>query len=181
MKNRSLLFIVILNLTAWAVGQELVLHNFGEGQDGANPWSGVTLRNHRLYGTTLAGGAFRYGTVYEMQHAAGGWRAVVRHDFDRGTDGYTPQGRVVFDKSGNMYGTTPHGGAYDQGIIFMMSRAANAWTERVLYSFTGGSDGAWPAPHLEWDGMGNLYGATLLGGANGYGTVFKFSLANGVS
>lgn len=174
MKTRLLLLIVILNFTAWAGAQERVLHNFGEGQDGAIPSSGVTLRNNRLYGTTLKGGAFGSGTVYQMDRSGADWNEVVIHDFN-GTDGYAPEGKVIFDSSGNMYGTTVIGGDSGMGTVFMMSPTGNTWTETVLYSFTGGADGAYPRPQLEFDNDGNLYGTTELLGVKGGGTVFELS------
>ena len=178
MKTHWLLIIILLNFTAWAAAQETVLHNFGERQDGGNPASGLTLRNNRLYGTTQAGGAYANGTVYEMRRSGGNWLEVVIHDFN-GTDGSAPQGKVVFDSSGNMYGTTFIGGAYGQGTVFKISLTGETWTETVLYSFSGGADGAIPAPQLEFDDRGNLYGTTRQFGAYGGGTVFELSFANG--
>jgi uncharacterized repeat protein (TIGR03803 family) len=178
MKTHWLLIIIVLNFTAWAATQETVLHNFGERQDGGNPASGLTLKNNRLYGTTQAGGAYANGTVYEMRRSGGNWLEVVIHDFN-GTDGSAPQGNVIFDNSGNMYGTTFIGGAYGQGTVFKMSPTGDTWTETVLYSFSGGADGAIPSPQLEFDDRGNLYGTTRQFGAYGGGTVFKLSFANG--
>ena len=77
----------------------------------------------------------------------------------------------VTDKAGNLYGTTPGGGAAGLGAIFKMDTSGN---ETFLYSFTAGNmDGISPNPGLSMDSAGNLYGTTFLGGSNNWGTVFK--------
>jgi uncharacterized repeat protein (TIGR03803 family) len=87
------------------------------------------------------------------------------------TDGYGPSGQLIQDKSGNLYGTTYAGGAYNAGTVFELTTAG---TEKVLYSFKGGpSDGASPAGPLVEDSNGNFYGVTSGGGAYGAGTVFE--------
>src|SRR5436190_2003791 len=87
-----------------------------------------------------------------------------------GSDGARPYAGLIADASGNLYGTTDNGGASGYGTVFKVTPTG---TETVLYSFTGGSDGAYPLAGLIADASGNLYGTTYLGGANGYGTVFK--------
>ena len=72
--------------------------------------------------------------------------------------------------AGNLYGTTEQGGAYGFGVVFKLTPGG---AETVLYSFTGGSDGADPAASLIRDKAGNLYGTTEEGGASGDGVVFK--------
>jgi len=99
--------------------------------------------------------------------------------FQGGTDGITPTGGLLLDKSGNLYGTTSagggDGGCYDGqnhgcGTVFQL---APDDTETVLYRFTGGGDGSGPGSTLIADKKGNLYGTTRLGGADAYGTVFE--------
>lgn len=91
-----------------------------------------------------------------------------------GTDGVLPSSGLVFDSKGNLCGLTLGGGA-NQGTIFELSPGANGiWTEKILYAFTGGSDGSTPfAASLAVDGSGNLYGITADGGIYGFGTVFE--------
>ena len=94
-----------------------------------------------------------------------------------GEDGGTPQASVVFDQSGNLYGTTL-AGAYKSGTVFQLVPGADGqWTENVLYTFTGGKDGWQPLAGLTLDASGNLYGTTSLGGSGqcggGCGTVFE--------
>src|ERR1700728_3008703 len=92
--------------------------------------------------------------------------------------GCKPQATLVADSVGNLYGTTPVCGAFESGIVFELSLPAppsTQWTETVLYSFTGGSDGQNPNAGVIFDAAGNLYGTTTNGGAAGLGTVFELT------
>ncbi|MGB6677132.1 MAG: choice-of-anchor tandem repeat GloVer-containing protein, partial [Terriglobales bacterium] len=100
----------------------------------------------------------------------------VLYAFQGGTDGSSPSSGLIFDAAGNLYGETEGGGAYGGGTVFELSPSSNGgWTETVLYSFQGGSDGSEPSDGLVFDQAGNLYGTTLYGGANGGGTAFELS------
>src|ERR1022692_2386533 len=103
--------------------------------------------------------------------AVGAWasspRTVVLYTFAGSPDGRSPNGQLIADDAGNLYGTTEFGGASDNGAIFELSPPAakgGKWTETVLYSFTGGSDGLSPNPGLVLDKSGSLYGTTFGGG-----------------
>lgn len=93
--------------------------------------------------------------------------------------GDQPDGGLVADKAGNLYGTTPWGGAYFAGMVFELSPPAaggEIWTQTVIYSFQGGAvDGSGPYGTLTFDARGNLYGTTTDGGTNNNGTVFELS------
>jgi uncharacterized repeat protein (TIGR03803 family) len=102
------------------------------------------------------------------------------YTFTGGLDGGQPfASGVIFDPAGNLYGVTQYGGAYNQGTVFELTPSTSGtWTETVLYSFTGGSDGGQPLYNPVIDGAGNLYGTATFGGAGIYGncgTVFKLS------
>jgi len=86
-----------------------VLYNFGLGQDGAGPESGVVFDpQNNAFGVTIGGGTFGNGTVYELTYSPDtGWMEATLHSFDYKVDGEDPDGRPVFDSSGNLYGTTP--------------------------------------------------------------------------
>jgi len=103
----------------------------------------------------------------------------VLYTFTGGLDGAQPfQAGVIFDQSGNLYGVTEYGGAYNFGTVFQLTPSPSGeWTETVLHSFTGGADGDLPQGGLATDGAGNLYGTTSDGGdPNAYcGTVFSLS------
>jgi uncharacterized repeat protein (TIGR03803 family) len=122
-------------------GKETVLHSFeGNGMDGANPNSGYLVQDTKgnLYGTTGGNGAYGYGTVFKVNEKTG--TETILYNFIGGSDGGYPEGSVVLDKKGNLYGTTVSGGAYDDGTVFKLTPGG---TETVLHSFDG-SDGAYP-------------------------------------
>jgi uncharacterized repeat protein (TIGR03803 family) len=106
----------VFELTPSADGKwtEMVLHDFGSGTDGFYPGnSRLIFDAGNLYGTTTSGGIFSHsgGTVFEMTPTAGGgWTESLLHSFGDGTDGSYPDGGLIFDSLGNLYGTTFHGG-----------------------------------------------------------------------
>jgi uncharacterized repeat protein (TIGR03803 family) len=133
-----------------------------------------------LYGVTVNGGAYNQGTVFELSPPAPGqttWTPTVIFTFDGGVDGSAPNGGLVEDKAGNIYGTTNDGGASGFGTVFELTPpnvSATSWSQTVLYSFNG-TNGAAPLGGLIADAAGNLYGTTIDGGAAGGGTVFKLA------
>jgi len=151
-----------------------VLHSFLGGADGATPNGGVIEdASGKLFGTTTAGGASGAGIVYSLR----GTTETVLYSFAGGTgDGSDPQAGLVMDASKNLYGTTSAGGASGNGTVFELfppKSKTGAWTEKLLYSFGTGTDGAAPVGRVMFDTAGNLYGTTSAGGASGYGTVFQ--------
>ena len=171
----------IFELTPKAGGgwSERVLLSFnGYPEGGANPKSGLILdAAGNLYGTTTGGGTYPQGTVFKLALQAGGlWKETILHSFT-GTpsDGTDPEANLIFDGAGNLYGTTASGGVYNYGTVFELSpNASGTWTEKILHSFGGGSDGKNPSGSLIFDAAGNLYGTTSYGGANTFcGNVFE--------
>lgn len=154
-------------------GAETVLHSFGAPGDGSVPYSAV-IRDAQgnLYGTTVYGGADVWGTVYKIN--TDGTESILHSFAETTSDGGMPEGGLVFDKQGNLYGTTFQGGAYGLGTVFKISPDG---TETVLHSFGNASDGQNPLGTLVFGQNGELYGATYGGGAYRYGTVFKLSLS----
>ncbi len=136
-----------------------------------------------LYGTDQAGGSSGEGTVFELSPPAQGkkaWKTKVLFDFN-GTNGSVPVAGMVFDSSGNLYGTTLTGGASNDGAVFELVAPANGqtkWTEKLLYAFSG-ADGLEPQAGVIFDASGNLYGATIGGGSGNAGTVFKLTPPTG--
>jgi uncharacterized repeat protein (TIGR03803 family) len=142
-----------------------------------------------LYGTTESGGAHGGGTVFKLApNADGSWRESVLYSFCSRTncvDGEAPFASLIFDQTGNLYGTTKGGGAHvgggsGGGTVFKLApNADGSWRESVLYSFcsrTHCSDGEFPEASLIFDPAGNLYGTTFGGGGLfGGGTVFKLA------
>ncbi len=99
---------------------------------------------------------------------------TVLHSFTT-SEGASPVLGLVFDSAGNLYGVASEGGGPNAGTIFELSPSGLNWTEKTLYRFKGGKDGAMPLGSLIVDASSNLFGTTNLGGANGVGTVFELS------
>jgi uncharacterized repeat protein (TIGR03803 family) len=152
---------------------EIVLHNFeGFAPNGAYPFAGVIRDSAgNLYGTTPNGGATYTGVVYKVNSAG---HQTVLHSFTGGADGGYPNAGVIRDSAGNLYGTTPNGGAANHGVVYKLDVASGQ--ETVLYSFTGGADGSGPSAGVIRDSAGNLYGTTGYGGT-GAGVVYKLDTA----
>jgi uncharacterized repeat protein (TIGR03803 family) len=161
---------------------EKVLHNFGNGTDGSEPWGSLILdRAGNLYGTTAGGGMHRGGTVFELTpNGSGGWTEKTLFNFDNGIDGARPAAGLIFDAAGNLYGTTVFGGIHGSGIVFeLMPNGSGGWAEKVLRNFGNGYNGVWPNASVILDAAGNLYGTTSGGGSYGLGTVFELTPTHG--
>jgi uncharacterized repeat protein (TIGR03803 family) len=156
---------------------EAILHSFADdGTDGGIPMAGVIFHGTQLYGTTEHGGAYSLGTVYRLSKTKNGWKETILHSFtNNGMDGFPPKGTVVFGKGGGIYGATYGGGTKGFGTVFELTHSKSVWTETVLYSFTGQTDGGYPYFGLILDKAGNLYGATNGGGNGGNGVVFELT------
>ena len=153
------------------------LHDFGSGTDGSFV-DGETLiwdQQGNMYGTTVYGGTYGLGTVYELTPSGNGYTENVIHSFS-GSDGANPYGGLVLDNKGNLFGAASGYGSYGGGAIYELTYVPGVgWTEQVLYKFQGADDGYWPFGALVFDSAGNLYGATGSGGSGGGGTVFELS------
>jgi uncharacterized repeat protein (TIGR03803 family) len=161
-----------------AAGKEKVLYSFGRYPgDGLHPEAGLIFDNAgNLYSTTIYGGAYGDGTVFEL--TADGTENIL-NSFGSPGDVENPIGGLIFDSNGNLYGSASFGGAYYAGAVFELTAAG---TEKVLYTFgsqTG--DGLYPYATPIFDNNGNLYGTTSHGGdleceaPYGCGTVFKLT------
>jgi len=173
--------------------KETVLHTFGSGNDGAEPYNLTLGDAGKIYGTTVAGGGAQQlcsegcGTVFALtRDAQGKWSEKVIHRFkpEQG-DGAGPYGALILDASGTLYGTTSQGGTGSCnggcGTVFeMTSGKGKQWTEQVLYSFAGGGDGSWLYGGLLMNAKGDtMYGTTGEGGQYGNGTIFQIALSGG--
>jgi uncharacterized repeat protein (TIGR03803 family) len=193
---------------------EKILYNFGcDNQFGEDGPIGSLIfdANGNLYGATAAGGTgecynpfndqnelLGCGTVFELTPSDGAWTEKVLHNFTDSTrDGASPNGGLIFDAAGNLYGTTGQGGSgclvkegsTGCGTVFELSpTAGGGWAEQVLYRFgEAEADGTYPSAGLVMDTAGNLYGTTWNGGdstlcaPDGCGTVFELSRGLGRS
>lgn len=160
---------------AW---NQAVLYSFPGGGRGATPLAGLVLNgNKTLFGTTSAGGT-GYGIAFGLHQASSGgpWKQTVLHSFGGPTaDGASPQASLVVGAGGILYGTTVSGGTAGYGTVFSLTpptTGGGAWTETLLYNFTGGSDGGEPRAGLWITSTGALLGTAYNGGSAGYGAVF---------
>jgi uncharacterized repeat protein (TIGR03803 family) len=154
---------------------EKTLHNFALGSDGGVPYSGLVADSKgNFYGATTEGGAGGQsggGTIFELTKVEGRWKFVELYGLSGwGISGSYRNLILVGDK---IYATTHCDGLNSAGTVFELTRSGNTWTYDSLYEFTGGSDGLYSISNLVADSKGNLYGVTLLGGANGFGVAFK--------
>jgi uncharacterized repeat protein (TIGR03803 family) len=161
---------------AWS---EQVLYSFGAGADGTVPVAGVTFdAAGNLYGTTSAGGAYGFGTIFQLTPSGSGWTENILHDFQNAEDGGVPYAGLIRDKAGDFYGAATDGGLGGGGTIFELTPANGGWTFTVLYSIPGwGIAGAFR--DLKMDAAGDLYGTSHCDGAYSAGTVYKLTPASG--
>lgn len=184
---------------------EKILHQFQGTSDGSLPQPILTFdASGNLYGSAAYGGSFGVGVVFELSpNGGGGWSESTVHAFQGNNDGSVPNGGLIFDPSGNLYGTTQSGPNSNQGqcggqvsppgcgTVFKLSPdGAGGWVESVPFVFPNGSGGALPQAGLVMDGFGNFYGTTVGGGNSlftpcpgsgwpGCGTAFELSPAGG--
>lgn len=165
---------------------QTLLYSF-TGPAGSGPSPLVMDAERNLYGVYGSGGAHNKGFVFKLaQGSNGAWTLSHLHDFS-GTDGasyaennaYAFIGGLVFDKSGNLFGTANQGGSSTScsggcGVVFELQKGASSWTYKMLHSFTG-TDGSNPDAALVMDSAGNLYGTTTAGGSKGFGVVFEIA------
>lgn len=164
--------------TKGASWTESVLYSFGTGSDGANPVGGVSFDSAgNLYGTTSYGGAYGYGTVYQLV-AGNSWAENILYNFQNANDGAVPYSGLIADKSGNFYGAATEGGTNGGGTIFELTSSAGVWSFNVVYSVPGwGISGTFR--NVALDASGNLYGTTHCDGTYGSGTVYELTPSGG--
>jgi uncharacterized repeat protein (TIGR03803 family) len=195
MKFKISLFLLLMAFLGTSFGANAQLQQiyaFSSPTDGANPNGQLLVTsNGDIYGATEAGGnltgcygGYGCGIVFKLTYAKNTWSKTTVYAFAGGADGAYPNGGLVTDSKGDLFGTTQYGGDFGDGTIFELSYAGGEWTKTVLHHFDG-SDGAvadWP---LVWIGS-KLYGATVAGGTagcstnGGCGVVFELSKSNGV-
>lgn len=172
------------------------LYKFQGGEDGVEADGAVTIGpDGALYGTTFQGGGngcygLGCGIVYRLTPPATVCRAVscpwtetVLHRFGLvHGDGTLPvYGAPLFDRAGNLYGTTKEGGTFGYGTVYELTPTSGGWTEKILWNFGGGEYPGQPVNSLIFDAAGNLYGTTLVGGGvYNFGTVFELSPSGSV-
>jgi uncharacterized repeat protein (TIGR03803 family) len=168
-----------LTPTSGGAWTESVIYSFQGRGDGSLPAAGLIRdKKGNFYGTVYMGGALGHGAVFELLPGSGGvWKKKLLYSFSGGNDGGQPVSGLIFDKKGNLFGTTDLDGADGQGVVFKLTPDTHGgWAESVLYTFTGqNGDGSGPGGSLVFDQAGNLYGLTVAGGIGNQGTVFELT------
>ena len=137
----------------------------------------IVNSNGNLIGTTTSGGADNVGTVFEIAKTAGGYASTPTTLFSfNGDDGGGPQGGLIADASGDLFGTTAFGSGSADGTVFEIKRTAGGYdsTPTTLASFDD-VDGKDPEGSLVADSNGDLFGTTEFGGPSGEGVVFEIA------
>lgn len=139
---------------------------------GSNPMGTLAFDGAgNLWGTTITGGANNFGVLYRLVKGTKGWTQNVLGSFSAHT-GENPYAGVVFDKAGNIFGTTSSAGFYGGGTVYELVKSGNTYTPRIVFSFNG-EDGGEPLASVIVDNAGYLYGTTVIGGTTGNGAVFE--------
>jgi uncharacterized repeat protein (TIGR03803 family) len=171
----TLALVASLTGTAAAKPKFKILHTVPGGL-----FSGLTFdAKGNLYGVTGAGGDDKQGTIFELKPGTHGWTLTTLHSFN-GQDGGTPNGGLIFDAAGNLFGTA-FGGGTGGGTAFETTSGSGGWTFNVLYEFClqyHCPDGGDPSAVI-MDGLGNLYGTALAGGSYSDGIVFELTPGSG--
>ncbi len=165
------------------------LYEFNWNNGGGGPDGSIVLGpDGNIYGAV--GTQSGFGAIYKLQPPPSAcktsvcyWTGTILYNFGAAPDGHQPNGDLLFDSAGSIYGTTEAGGANGFGAIFKLIPVGSSWTESVIYSFMGGDDGNQPQDGVVMDSAGNLYGTTRFGGvqncSDGCGTVFELSPSGG--
>src|SRR5437588_6290534 len=179
------LFFVVLVLTCVGLGLPTtvfggtnVIYSFAGDEDGEYADTDLAIdKAGNIYGTTVLGGDFGGGTVFQLSPTANGWVHTVLYSFTGGADGGEPYKGVTIDRAGNLYGTAVTGGSGSCeggcGVAYKLTNSGGTWTQTVIHAFTGGDDGSGPGARVTVDKSGNVYGMTPTGGAYGLGTIYK--------
>jgi uncharacterized repeat protein (TIGR03803 family) len=153
-----------------------VIYSFGGGADGEYLDTDVAIdAAGNLYGTSVLGGTFGGGTVWQLSQVNGNWVHTVLYNFTGGLDGGEPYKGVSLDGQGNLYGTAVTGGSGSCeggcGVTYKLTKSGSTWTQSVIHAFTG-ADGSGPGSRVTLDDNGNVYGMTPTGGTFGLGTIY---------
>ena len=154
-----------------------IIYSFAGDEDGEYLDTDVEIdAAGNLYGTSVLGGEFGGGTVWQLSPVSGGWVHTVLYSFTGGADGGEPYKGVTLDPAGNLYGTAVTGGSGSCeggcGVVYKLTNSGGTWTQTVIHAFTG-ADGSGPGSRVTLDNGGNVYGMTPTGGADGLGTIYQ--------
>jgi uncharacterized repeat protein (TIGR03803 family) len=167
-------------LPAAVQAQTLTTITSFDNMSGSNPFGSLIADSAgNLFGTTYQGGTNVYGTVFKIPLSNGTYGAVIDIANFNTTNGAFPQGSLIADSAGNLFGTTNSGGANGKGTVFEIPLSNGTYGAVIDIASFNTTNGASPQGSLIADSAGNLFGTTHFGGANGSGTVFEIPLSNG--
>lgn len=179
------IFIVVATLVyAASASTTKVIYSLGGDEDGEYTDTDLVMDNAgNLYGSSVRGGEFGGGTVFQLSPNGNSWTHTVLYSFTGGADGGEPYKGVTLDAQGNLYGTAVTGGGGSCeggcGVTYKLTNSGGAWTQKVIHTFTGGLDGSGPGSRVTLDANGNVYGMTPTGGANGIGVIYQLKPQGG--
>src|SRR5437667_11593718 len=155
-----------LGLPTSVVGGTNVIYSFAGDEDGEYADTDLAIdKAGNLYGTTVLGGDFGGGTVFQLSPSGNGWVHTVLYSFTGGPDGGELYKGVTLDAQGNLYGTAVTGGSGScEGGCGVAYKLTNG-QQTVIHGFTGGDCGAGQGARLAIDDQGNLYAMAPTGGA----------------
>jgi len=175
--NAAPVFVIALSLVAASATTTDVIFSFEQGEGEYADTDLETDNAGNIYGTTVLGGDFGGGTVFQLSPTANGWEHAVLYSFTGGADGGEPYKGVTIDRRGNLYGTAVTGGSGGCeggcGVVYKLTKSRGTWNQTVIHAFTGGDDGSGPGARVTVDRSGNVYGMTPTGGTYGVGTIYK--------
>jgi len=171
----------LLATAAWAASTAKLIYSFAGNGDGEYTDTELVADSAgNLYGTSVQGGLYGGGTVFQVTPAG---VHTVLYNFTGGSDGGEPYKGVTLDAQGNLYGTAVTGGGGSCeggcGVVFKVTNSGGVWTQSVIHTFTGGSDGSGPGSPVAIDKRGSVWGTTPTGGANGMGVVYQLTDGTG--
>lgn len=170
--------VLLLGISATKASTTEVIYSFAGGGDGEYADTEVAIDGAGiLYGSTVLGGDFGSGTVWQLAPSGSSWTHTVLYSFTSGADGGEPYKGVTVGPDGNLYGTAVTGGSGSCeggcGVAYKVTNSGGTWTQTVIYAFAGGNDGSGPGGRVALDNQGNVYGMTPIGGAFGLGTIYQ--------
>jgi uncharacterized repeat protein (TIGR03803 family) len=162
---------------AAAASSTNVIYSFAGGNDGEYLDTDLVMdASGNIYGSSVQGGTFGGGTVWQLSPSGTSWTHTVLYNFTGSKDGGEPYKGVTLDPAGNLYGTAVTGGTGSCeggcGVAYKLTRSGGVWKQTVIHYFSGGADGSGPGSGLAIDPLGNLYGMTPTGGAFGLGVIY---------
>ena len=149
------LFMIALSLVTASATTTDVIFSFEEEEGEYADTDLETDSAGNIYGTTVLGGEFGSGTIFQLTPTPNGWQHTVLYSFTGGADGGEPYKGVTIDWRGNLYGTAVTGGSGSCeggcGVVYKLTKSGGTWNQTVIHAFTGGDDGSGPGARVTVD------------------------------